>query len=181
MQNSAGSATASFVSCAPLRSRSLIRWLAFGIAVSCLGFVVISVWSQVGSFSALLSYVRGDSLYIDSPIVELGELTPNHTYTVRATVRNISNSAVAILGARTDCGCITVSGVPTDLQSGDTTELVFSVASGATSERDKIMERVVTLFTNRTGSVDKTIRIRGRVRSSEPDALSRSTIISTGS
>lgn len=86
---------------------------------------------RLNSIHAALAHLRGETAIVERIESRRGDEngTPQTTATVQ--IRNVGWNALTIRGARTDCTCAVVSGIPTTVAGGAVAEVTIRISSRA--------------------------------------------------
>lgn len=111
------------------------------------GVLLSGLAVHFGSARAILCNLRGEQLLADFNPLTCAPIRPGATGDVEFTVRNVSWSAVKIIGANAQCDCLVVDSLPLELASGASRQLNVRVRVDQNEKRDRF-EQAVGLYVN---------------------------------
>jgi hypothetical protein len=98
--------------------------LSFGLAVGLfLGVVSIGFGSVAGARASL----RGDEVFLDPPLVDLGTVPAGEVSEKLLTVFNAGRGDVRVLGGTSNCACTLIRDLPVTIPPGQSVSLRISV------------------------------------------------------
>lgn len=106
-----------------------IRWplLSASLLLSLLGF---AGYLEFGSLNASLAYLQGQSVFVDSPHRNVGEVSPGETREIRFHLKSLVSRPITIIGVETSCGCaVPADQLPMELAGGEEKELTLMLVT----------------------------------------------------
>ncbi len=100
-----------------------------GIVAGGVIFAGIVVWAYVstGSMRLVGPFLNGQRLLIERPVLSLGSRKAGETVDCELALLNCTGKTVRILGAQTDCGCMTIDKFPMAVAAGERRQLSFGI------------------------------------------------------
>ena len=80
-----------------------------------------------GSVSAAAARICGDILYSDAPRIDVGTVVSGGQVSAGFPIRNLTGTAVTLVGIRTDCGCVVPEEFPIEIGPGGLCNLNLTV------------------------------------------------------
>lgn len=147
------------VSASPHRG-GMVAVAAGALFVALAALLGLGLWSTVtlGGIVEGVALLGGRGLYLRQAIIEVGSVTAGEVLYVEFSVQNLTSKPLTVLGARTDCSCAVVSGLPMTLAPRSRGTMQVELTP---SPRDLGMEfeRRIELYSDYSGeSVWLTIR-----------------------
>lgn len=98
-------------------SREALKWIG-GSVVLLVGLTAAAVFVH-GSTSAALARLRGESLSVSDPYLDLGTGKPGDALEGTARVHNWTHRPVRVVGGTSDCSCTTLHDLPVTIEPGE--------------------------------------------------------------
>ncbi len=95
---------------------TFVKWIG-GVAVLSIG-VMLGATAVYGSPEAALARLRGDSLLVE-PHLDLGAGKPGSILEANATIRNVSDHPIRLVGGTSDCSCTSIRDLPVTIGPGE--------------------------------------------------------------
>ena len=136
-----------------------VRWAAAGLATAALVAGLGVAWA--GSPDAALAQLRGDTLVVGTPSLDLGTGRVGDRLDATAVVWNYSSDPVHLVGGTADCTCVATAGLPLMIPPGGRGEVPVTLTI-PTSTPGRL-DRVLTLYTDRPSKPQLRLRAGCRV------------------
>ena len=96
------------------RSRRFLRDAVIVLSLTAILTTLVAIFGsfQFGSLRAAMAYVRGEHLYCDRPVIDLGHVRIGGRYRLTYTVTNLSGRAIKVLETRVKCTCTSIEEFP---------------------------------------------------------------------
>ncbi len=142
-------------------------WLVRSIA-PLIVFTVATVTAVAvyGSVSAAMDRVRGFAARPVRQEIDLGTLTVGDSKTCAISIQNLLGSPLAIIGAKTDCGCAVASGLPLEIPPYAVGEFSIVVAPSIGEAGDPFDRSVLLILDAESRPVE--VRLVGTIRFGTP-------------
>ena len=129
-----------------LTSRSAVRrpadWKATDFVVPVVVAAVLGIGAytagvyQYGSAASAVARLRGESAHLDSAVLDFGDGRPGDSRERSASVTNLTDRPLCILGGSVDCSCTAVAGLPVTIPPFESRTLTVGLRFiGATAGR----------------------------------------------
>jgi hypothetical protein len=80
-----------------------------------------------GSLSSALAYLRGEQLWIEPRLVDMGEGYPGETQAAAVEVVNQTDHPIRLIGGTADCSCTTTEDLPLTIPAGDSRPITVKI------------------------------------------------------
>lgn len=101
-----------------------------------------------GSLAEGIAYVKGYALYVETPELSAGHVPAGKLGEVSFPIKNLSNRAITVIGAREDCGCLATEDLPLVVPPRETSSIRVRFAA---PQRDvgRDVKHLVLLYLDR--------------------------------
>jgi hypothetical protein len=103
-----------------------------GMALTALIWLVV-VHVGFGSTAAMWSALRGDHMFLETPVVDFGPVPGGQAAEHHLVIRNSSVADIRVIGGTSNCACTLIPDLPTTVAPGESRRLLVRVGVPRTS------------------------------------------------
>jgi hypothetical protein len=129
--------------------RSYTALIALGGAALLLLACSAAAYQQFGSVGKAADYIRGQRIFIEPAVLDLGTVPGETSHGAVLVVENLSSGVVRLVGSKSACSCVTISDLPRDVSPGKSVELPITIRTGQSDPVEPTEMRVsLVVFTD---------------------------------
>lgn len=123
---------------------SMVKWILCVVTIgsSLAAVAVAGAFYTYGSLAAAVARLQGYTIFVEQPQV-FGPVAAGQVLDVSVPVQNLLDKPATILGAETDCGCVSANRLPLKLDSGSTEALSFTVSTRGVTPMMPLNQQVI--------------------------------------
>lgn len=112
------------------RNSAFAWWIScFRNAAAILTVILVADSVRLGSAGAATRHLLGDRVQLSVRELSRNSLPTGYRTVASVRVHNLGLSELTVRGTRTECGCLTVTGVPSQIPAGGSVILLFEMDS----------------------------------------------------